>query len=122
MITHVDSGESRRKFGVDFLAALQFLTIIPLHRDVTQKELGRSLAYFPLVGLGIGAALFGLDRLFILFLPAALGMLYSSWSWCYSLGRITSTALSIPAMAWLQAGRHKSDWISCVIAGWEALG
>jgi len=73
MITHVNSRESRKKFGGGFLAAVQFLTVIPLHRDVTQKELGRSLVYFPLVGLGIGAALFGLDRLFILFLPAAVG-------------------------------------------------
>jgi adenosylcobinamide-GDP ribazoletransferase len=73
MITHVNSRESRKKFGGGFLAAVQFLTVIPLHRDVTQKELGRSLVYFPLVGLGIGAVLFGLDRLFILFLPAAVG-------------------------------------------------
>ena len=73
MITHVNSRGSRKKFGGDFLAAVQFLTVIPLHRDVTQKELGRSLVYFPLVGLGIGAVLFGLDRFFILFLPAAVG-------------------------------------------------
>lgn len=73
MITHVNSRESRKKFGGGFLAAVQFLTVIPLHRDVTQKELGRSLVYFPLVGLGIGAVLFGLDRFFILFLPAAVG-------------------------------------------------
>lgn len=73
MITHVNSRESRKKFGGGFLAAVQFLTVIPLHRDVTQKELGRSLVYFPLVGLGIGAVLFGLDQLFILFLPAAVG-------------------------------------------------
>lgn len=73
MITHVNSKGSRKKFGGGFLAAVQFLTVIPLHRDVTQKELGRSLVYFPLVGLGIGAVLFGLDRFFILFLPAAVG-------------------------------------------------
>ncbi len=54
-------------------AALQFLTVIPLRRETTQKEIGRSLVYFPLVGLGIGAALFGLDYLFALFLPPALG-------------------------------------------------
>ena len=52
---------------------MQFLTVIPLRRDVTQREIGRSLVYFPIVGLGIGAALFGLDRLFNLFLPIALG-------------------------------------------------
>ncbi|MBE0415519.1 MAG: adenosylcobinamide-GDP ribazoletransferase [Dehalococcoidia bacterium] len=52
---------------------MQFLTIIPLRREATEKELGRSLVYFPVVGLGIGAILFGLDNLFALFLPAALG-------------------------------------------------
>jgi len=56
-----------------FLVALQFLTVIPLRRDVTQRELSRSLVYFPIVGLAIGAALFGLDHLFNLFLPVALG-------------------------------------------------
>lgn len=56
-----------------FLAALQFLTVIPLRRVMTHEEIGRSLVYFPLVGLGIGGVLYGLDHLFALFLPAALG-------------------------------------------------
>lgn len=65
--------EDGKTFAMGFLAAVQFLTVIPLRRDVTPKELGCSLLYFPIVGLGIGAALFGLDRLFDLFLPTALG-------------------------------------------------
>ena len=55
------------------LAAVQFLTVIPLRRDVSQRDIGRSLLFFPIVGLGIGAVLFGLDRLFNLLLPVALG-------------------------------------------------
>lgn len=65
--------EDAKTFAMGFLAAVQFLTVIPLRRDVTPKELGRSLVYFPVVGLGIGAILFGLDSLFALFLPVALG-------------------------------------------------
>ncbi len=57
-----------------FLVALQFLTIIPspLRREATPQEFGRSLIYFPLIGLGIGGALYGLDLLFALFLPSAI--------------------------------------------------
>ncbi|MBT9146882.1 MAG: Adenosylcobinamide-GDP ribazoletransferase [Syntrophomonadaceae bacterium] len=40
-----------------FFIALQFLTIFPLKiRDVEERELGQSLAYFPLVGAIIGLA------------------------------------------------------------------
>jgi adenosylcobinamide-GDP ribazoletransferase len=56
-----------------FVAALQFLTIVPLRRAVGAEEIGRSLAYFPLVGLFIGGFLYGLDRLLGLALP--LGMI-----------------------------------------------
>jgi len=57
-----------------FLAALQFLTIIPspVRREATALDMGRSLVYFPLIGLGIGGILYGLDQLFALFLPSAL--------------------------------------------------
>lgn len=42
-----------------FLAALQFLTILPpiVRRPFTHSELGRSVGFFPLVGWIIGAAL-----------------------------------------------------------------
>ncbi len=54
-----------------FLAALRFLTIIPLSRRVetTPEETGRSLAYFPVVGAIIGLILAGLGWLFGLVLP-----------------------------------------------------
>jgi adenosylcobinamide-GDP ribazoletransferase len=46
-----------------FLAAVQFLTILPLPRDLTPDEraLGGSLPFFPVVGLGIGAAVALID-------------------------------------------------------------
>lgn len=45
----------------ELLAAFQFLSIFPavIRRPFTEKELGRSAGYYPLVGLAIGGVLFG---------------------------------------------------------------
>jgi adenosylcobinamide-GDP ribazoletransferase len=55
-----------------FWAAIQFLTIFPtpLHHDVDDQRLGESLTYFPLVGLILGAILFGLQYGLNFLLPA----------------------------------------------------
>jgi len=42
-----------------FLAALQFLTIIPIKRGFTAEQIGRSTGYFPMVGLVFGLILAG---------------------------------------------------------------
>ena len=57
-----------------FLAALQFLTAIPvpIRREFTPQELERSIVYFPVVGLIIGLILAGLNWLFNLFLPSTI--------------------------------------------------
>jgi len=56
-----------------FLAALQFLTIIPSpRREVKPEDLARSTGYFPVIGLIIGLILVGLSCLFGLFLPSAV--------------------------------------------------
>ena len=57
-----------------FLAALQFLTAIPLpgRREFGPEELGRSTGYFPVVGLIIGLILAGLNWLLGLVLPSAV--------------------------------------------------
>jgi len=57
-----------------FLAALQFLTTIPIpwRREVSPEELGRSVGYFPVIGLIIGLILVGLNWLFGLILPSAV--------------------------------------------------
>ena len=59
---------------MSFLAALQFLTSIPLpwRREVSPEELGRSTAYFPVVGLIIGLILAGLNWLLSFILPPAV--------------------------------------------------
>lgn len=56
------------------LTAFQFLTIIPLPFKVAYRDgdMGRSMRWFPLVGLGLGALLWGVDRLFGLILPQPL--------------------------------------------------
>ncbi|MDO8637884.1 MAG: adenosylcobinamide-GDP ribazoletransferase [Dehalococcoidia bacterium] len=56
-----------------FWSALEFLTIIPSPRHDRsgsgQVEIGRSLVYFPLVGLLLGLILLGLDFVLRLILP-----------------------------------------------------
>ena len=49
---------------MDFFAALRFLTVIPLpsRLRVSPEKVGRSLGYFPLVGLLLGLLIMGLDR------------------------------------------------------------
>jgi adenosylcobinamide-GDP ribazoletransferase len=58
----------------EFLVALQFLTVVRLKKTLPFSEtvLGRAGAFFPLVGLLLGAAVWGLDRGLRPLLPAAL--------------------------------------------------
>lgn len=57
-----------------FLVALRFLTVIPTPGAVepTPEATGRSVSYFPLVGLGLGLGLWGLDFLLGFVFPAVL--------------------------------------------------
>lgn len=57
-----------------FFAALRFLTVIPLpsRRQAIPEEVGRSLGYFPLVGLLLGLLIMGLDRGLELVLPTSV--------------------------------------------------
>jgi adenosylcobinamide-GDP ribazoletransferase len=59
---------------VSFISALRFLTVVPvpLRQQATKTQIGRSQAYFPLVGLLIGLLLVGLDYVFGLHLPVSL--------------------------------------------------
>jgi adenosylcobinamide-GDP ribazoletransferase len=67
----------------DFLAAMQFLTLMPpaIRRDFTAAEMGRALGYYPLVGLTIGLVLAGADSLLNRFFPAFVGaaLLLTVW-------------------------------------------
>ena len=59
---------------MSLLAALKFLTIIPVpwQREVSPEELGRSTGYFPVVGIIIGLVLAGSNWLLGLILPSAI--------------------------------------------------
>jgi adenosylcobinamide-GDP ribazoletransferase len=59
---------------LNFLAALQLLTSIPipLKRELSPAQLGRATVYFPLVGVTIGGILAGLNWLLCLILPASV--------------------------------------------------
>jgi adenosylcobinamide-GDP ribazoletransferase len=54
-----------------YLIALQFLTIIPVPFSFRceERDLGRSMAFFPLVGLFLGALLVGVDFILTPWLP-----------------------------------------------------
>ena len=57
---------------MDLLAALQFLTILPVKRNFTNPQMGRATAYFPVIGLIIGAILLGLHYLLDFLLPGGV--------------------------------------------------
>jgi adenosylcobinamide-GDP ribazoletransferase len=57
---------------LDFLAALQFLTILPVKRGFTSEQMGRAAAWFPVVGIIIGLILAGLHFVLGFLLPSGL--------------------------------------------------
>jgi adenosylcobinamide-GDP ribazoletransferase len=62
----------------EFLIALQFLTIIRLKQTLPfgETDLGRAGVFFPLVGLLVGAIVWGLDQGFRSFCPSALSSVF----------------------------------------------
>ena len=67
-----------KQIVLSFLVALQFLTTlpIPLWRNSTGEDVGRSVRYFPVVGLVLGVMLALLNWLFRLVLPPTLTDLF----------------------------------------------
>lgn len=89
-----------------YLIALQFLTIIPLPFNIRceKEDLGRSTAFFPLVGLTLGALL------------VALNCLIAPW-----LARTLTDALLITALAAITGALHL-DGLADVCDGLAARG
>jgi adenosylcobinamide-GDP ribazoletransferase len=54
------------------LAALQFLTLLPIRRNFTVKQIGYATVFFPVVGVIIGAMLVGLNYVLSLVLPPSV--------------------------------------------------
>ncbi len=57
---------------MEVLAALQFLTVIPVKRSFSAEQIGRSTSYFPVVGIIMGVILAVLNYLLGLVLPASV--------------------------------------------------
>src|SRR6185503_2707874 len=59
---------------VAIIAAFQFLTIFPtlIKRMFTSQEMGHAVAWFPLVGIVLGLALYGVNTLAQLVFPASV--------------------------------------------------
>ena len=69
--------------------ALLFLTILPLTAPAgSAQQLGRSMAYFPLIGLGLGLLLAGADYLLLIFFPPAVGALLVLLLLIYATGAL----------------------------------
>jgi len=89
-----------------YFVALQFLTIIPLPFQVRceERDLGRSMAVFPLVGLTLGGLLVGVDFILSLLFPWQL------------------TALLLIVLLTLVTGALHLDGLSDVCDGLAARG
>ena len=65
------------------LAAVQFLTIFPtlIKRMFTSQEMGRAVAWFPLVGVALGFLLYGVNTLAQLIFPASVSAALTVFAW-----------------------------------------
>jgi adenosylcobinamide-GDP ribazoletransferase len=63
--------------------AVRYLTIVPVRGRASRgvEALGRAAPWFPVVGLGIGAVLVGVDRLTSLVFPSLVAALLSVTAW-----------------------------------------
>ncbi len=85
-----------------FIIALQFLTRIPVPalREISEAEMGRSLFYYPLVGIVIGLLLVGLNMLLANAPPALQAALVLA-AWVLITGALHLDGLADSADAWL---------------------
>lgn len=85
-----------------FIIALQFLTRLPTPQlsDISEREIGRSLAWYPLVGLIIGGILVGLASL-LNNIPTNLQAALLLSIWVLLTGALHLDGLADSADAWL---------------------
>lgn len=71
-----------------FLAALQFMTVMPavIKRPFTDQELGQAVGFYPLVGLLIGGVLAAINFLSGFIFPTAVGMALLLTVWILLIG------------------------------------
>lgn len=65
------------------IAAFQFLTIFPtiINRMFTSQEMGRAVAWFPLVGIALGFLLYGVNYLAQIFFPISVSAAITLFAW-----------------------------------------
>ena len=68
---------------IPLVAAFQLLTICPeiIRRPLRPRDLGRAAGWYPLVGLTLGGALYGLDVLFGKIFPAPVSVALTLAGW-----------------------------------------
>ena len=68
---------------ISIIAAFQFLTIFPtlIKRMFTSQEMGRAVAWFSLVGVVLGLALYGVNTLAQLVFPASVSAALTLFAW-----------------------------------------
>lgn len=68
---------------IPIIAAFQFLTIFPtlIRRMFTSQEMGRAVAWFPLVGIVVGFLLYAVNYLAQLILPISVSAAVTLFAW-----------------------------------------
>jgi adenosylcobinamide-GDP ribazoletransferase len=68
---------------VSIIAAFQFLTIFPtlIKRMFTSQEMGRSVAWFPFVGIVLGLLLYGVNYFSQLIFPVSVSAVITLFAW-----------------------------------------
>lgn len=68
---------------ISIIAAFQFLTIFPtiIRRMFTSQEMGRAVAWFPLVGITLGFVLYGVNTLAQFIFPASVSAAITLFAW-----------------------------------------
>jgi adenosylcobinamide-GDP ribazoletransferase len=67
------------------IAAFQFLTIFPtlIKRMFTSQEMGRAVGWFPLVGVTLGASLYGVNYFARIIFPASVSAALTIFAWVF---------------------------------------
>ena len=68
---------------IPIIAAFQFLTISPtlIKRMFTSQEMGQAVGWFPLVGVGLGLLLYGVNAVAQWILPASVSSAVTLFAW-----------------------------------------
>jgi adenosylcobinamide-GDP ribazoletransferase len=70
---------------IPIIAAFQFLTIFPalIRRMFTSQEMGRAVGWFPLVGVTLGALLYGINHFAQVIFPASVSAALTIFAWVF---------------------------------------